>query len=331
MGVISTLLSPSLLATTAIFIIIWGMLAIGLNMHWGETGLLNFAQASFFAVGAYTSAILTTPPPEGGPILDATRTVGFDLPIVVGMAAAAVVAATIGVIIGATSIRLEDDYLAIVTLAGAELIRLLIINQGSLTAGTKPIKNIPRPLEGTFQDVFGLGLPYKVYYVGIAGLVLLGTLLVFRHLSDSPFGRVLNAIREDEDVPKALGRDTGMYKLKAFGLGAGVAGLAGALFAHSQNAIIASQFTASLTFIIWAAVIIGGSGSYIGAVAGAVVILGLQAGLRVVPSSVPIIGGDLEVLRPVIVGILLIVVMYVRPQGLFGNKEQTLAGMKEGS
>jgi branched-chain amino acid transport system permease protein len=329
MSVVSTLLSPSLIATTLIFIIIWGMLAIGLNMHWGEAGLLNFAHAAFFAVGAYTSAILTTPPPEGGGILEATRTIGFNFPIVVGMIGAVVVTAVIGIAIGATSIRLADDYLAIVTLAGAELIRLVIVNQGSLTAGTKPIKNIPRPLEGTFREVLGLGLPYSVYYVGISGLVLIGTLIVFRRLSDSPFGRVLNAIREDEDVPKALGRDTGRYKLKAFGLGAGVAGLAGALFAHSQNAIIASQFTASLTFIIWAAVIIGGSGSYVGALAGAAVILGIQAVLRVVPSTVPIIGGDLEVLRPIIVGILLIVVMYVRPQGMFGNKEQTLAGVKE--
>jgi len=331
MGAVGTLLNPSLLATTAIFIIIWGMLAIGLNMHWGETGLLNFAHAAFFAVGAYTSAILTTPPPEGGAILEATRTIGFDFPIVVGMVGAIVVTAVIGVAIGATSIRLEDDYLAIVTLAGAEIIRLIIINQGSLTAGTKPIKNIPRPLEGTFQEVLGLGLPYRVYYVGIAGIVLLGTLLIFRHLSNSPFGRVLNAIREDEEVPKALGRDTARYKLKSFGLGAGVAGLAGALFAHSQNAIIASQFTASLTFIIWAAVIIGGSGNYVGAVVGAGFILGLQALLRVVPSGIPVIGGNIAVLRPIIVGILLIVILYARPQGLLGNKQQTLAGMKEGS
>lgn len=316
-------ISLSLVLLVGIIMGIYSLLAIGMNMHWGDTGLLNFAHAGFFAVGAYTSAILTTPVTETG--LLANRLVGFDYPIVLGLIAGTVTAAVVGVLIGATSIRLEDDYLAMVTLAAAESIRLVITNEGWLTSGAQTLKNIPRPMEGSIPSA----IPYDLFYFGLVVSLVAASYLLFNHLANSPFGRVLHAVREDEDVPKALGKRTELFKLKSFGLGAGVAGLAGGLWAHYVFAIHPNMFLPNLTFSIWAAVIIGGAGSYLGAIVGTVLITSIRQITRFIPGDVPL-GNELPFLRLILIGVLLIVVLYYRPYGLLGNKERTMAGMNSG-
>jgi branched-chain amino acid transport system permease protein len=316
------LVSLQLLVLVANIAGIYSILAIGMNMHWGDTGLLNFAHAGFFAIGAYTSAILTTPASDSG--LLANRIIGFDFPIVVGMITATVLAGVAGVLIGATSVRLDGDYLAIVTLAGAEILRLGISNEGWLTSGQQTLKNIPRPLEGALPSM----LPYGFYYFLLVLAVLIACYLTFRYLAKSPFGRVLHAIREDEDVPKALGRNTMQFKLKSFGLGAAVAGLAGSLWAHFIFALQPTMFTPDLTFSVWAAVIIGGAGSYLGAITGMTVITLIRQVTRFIPSDVPF-GSKLPYIRLIIIGALLVLILYYRPEGLLGNKERALAGMEE--
>lgn len=300
---------------------VYSLLAIGLNMHWGDTGLLNFAHAAFFAIGAYTSAILTTPPETG---LLANRTVGANFPIFFAIAAGATLAAVAGVLIAVTSVRLEGDYLAMVTLSFAELIRLVIHNEGWLTSGAQSLKGIERPLEGTVP------IRYNLFYFLLVLGVVVASYLVFRRLSNSAFGRVLHAVREDEEVPLALGKDTTWFKLKSFGIGAAIAGLAGGLWAHYVYAITPNMFLPSLTFTIWAAVIIGGAGSYLGAIVGTVFVVGIRQVTRFVPSDVPF-GDDLPYLRLVVIGILLIAVLYYRPYGLLGDKERMLAGSEEGT
>jgi branched-chain amino acid transport system permease protein len=313
----------SLLVTVGIIVGIYSLLAIGMNMHWGDTGLLNFAHAGFFAVGAYTSAVLTTTAGSG---LLAERVVGFDLPVAVGVVAAGVLAAVVGVVIALTSVRLEGDYLAMVTLSAAEFIRLVITNESWLTAGAQGINEIPRPLSGTFPvTVAGFTAGYDLFYLGVVLVVLGAAFVGFRRLSHSPFGRVLHAIREDEDVPRALGKRTPVFKLKSFGLGAGVAGVAGALWAHFFFAITPTQFLPSLTFSIWAAVIIGGAGSYVGAIAGTVFIVGIRQVTRFLPSDLPF-ASELPFIRLIVIGIALIAVLYYRPQGLFGDRERLAAG-----
>lgn len=316
------LISLELVVLVANIAAIYSLLAIGMNMHWGDTGLLNFAQAAFFAVGAYATAILTTPIGETG--LLANRIVGFDLPIIVGIIVATILAGIAGVLLGATSVRLEGDYLAIVTLAGAEILRLFISNEAWLTSGEQTLKNIPRPLEGTLPGT----LPYGAYYFVFVFGVLIACYFLFRHLANSPFGRVLHAIREDEDVPRALGRDTARFKLKSFGLGAAVAGLAGALWAHFIFALQPTMFTPDLTFSVWAAVIIGGAGSYLGAITGMTLIVLIRQITRFIPSDIPL-GNELPFIRMIIIGLLLILVLYYRPQGMLGDKERALAGMEE--
>lgn len=313
----------TLLVSVGIIMSIYALLAIGMNMHWGDTGLLNFAHAGFFAVGAYTSTILTTAAGEG---TLAARVVGFELPILVGMLSATVLAGIIGVIIALTSIRLDGDYLAMVTLSAAEFIRLFITNESWLTAGAQGINNIPRPLAGAFPLVTGgVEIGYDLFYLAFVVLIVAGSYLVFNRLSKSPFGRVLHAIREDEDVPRALGKRTSMFKLKSFGIGAAIAGLAGALWAHYFFAITPIQFLPALTFSIWAAVIIGGAGSYGGAIVGTVFILGIRQVTRFLPSDIPF-NSELPFLRLIIIGIALIVILYYRPQGILGDKERLAAG-----
>jgi len=308
-----------LLLVVGIIAGVYSLLAIGMNMHWGDTGLLNFAHAAFFAVGAYTSAILTTPPATGSL---ATRVVGFDLPIVVGIVAGTTLAGVVGVLIAITSVRLEGDYLAMVTLSSAELIRLMIHNEAWLTTGAQTLKNIPRPLDGAVP------VSYDLFYLVLVWTIVAVCYLLFTRLSGSPFGRVLHAIRENDDVPLALGKNTYVFKLKSFGIGAAVAGLAGGLWAHYVYAISSIMFLPSITFLIWAAVIIGGAGSYAGAVVGASVIVFLRQITRFIPGDVPF-GDQLSYIRLMVVGLVLIVVLYYRPEGLLGDAERLQAGTSE--
>lgn len=312
----------TLLVTVGIIVGIYALLAIGMNLHWGDTGLLNFAHAGFFAVGAYTSAILTTPVADG---LLAERIVGLDLPVVVGVLAGTVLAALVGVVIALTSVRLEGDYLAMVTLSAAEFVRLVITNESWLTSGAQGINDIPRPMAGAFPVDVGIVVGYDLFYLGVVLAIVAASYLLFERLSGSPFGRVLHAIREDEDVPRALGKRTPVFKLKSFAIGAGIAGLAGALWAHFFFAITPTQFLPALTFSVWAAVIIGGAGSYLGAIAGTVFIIGIRQATRFVPTDVPF-SGDLPYIRLIVIGIALIAVLYYRPQGLFGDEERLAAG-----
>ncbi|WP_435068034.1 branched-chain amino acid ABC transporter permease [Haloplanus sp. C73] len=308
-----------LLLVVGIIAGIYSLLAIGMNMHWGDTGLLNFAHAAFFAVGAYTSAILTTPPATGDL---ATRVVGFNFPIVAGVVAGTVLAGLTGLLIAVTSVRLEGDYLAMVTLSSAELIRLLIHNEAWLTTGAQTLKNIPRPLDGVVP------VSYDLFYLVLVWAIVGVCYLLFTRLSHSPFGRVLHAIRENDDVPLALGKNITVFKLKSFGIGAAVAGLAGGLWAHYVYAISSVMFLPSITFLIWAAVIIGGAGSYGGAILGASVIVFLRQITRFIPGEVPF-GDQLAYIRLMVVGAVLILVLYYRPEGLLGDAERLQAGTSE--
>jgi len=310
----------ALLSLVAVIIGINALLAISLNIQFGEAGLLNFGVAGFFAVGAYTSAVLTTPVDQTGFVV---RTVGFDLPIVVGILAGTILAGIVGLGIATTSIRLDGDYLAIVTLGFAEIIRLLIRNVESVTGGVQALRDIRRPL----SDVFGAN--YSMFYFVLVLGLMIGILAVFYRLSNSAFGRVLHAIREDEIVPKALGKDTIVFKLKAFALGAAVAGLAGALWAHYSYAITPAMFNPVKTFDIWAAVIIGGAGSYLGAIGGTIFIIGIAQLTRFIPETVPF-SAELPLLRQTLIASLMILILYYRPYGLLGNKERNLAGTSGG-
>ncbi|RMF89253.1 MAG: branched-chain amino acid ABC transporter permease [Methanobacteriota archaeon] len=279
---------------------IYAILAIGLNIIWGYTGLINIGYVAFFAIGAYSSAILTT----GGH--------GFLTGLLVGM----VLAGLAGLLVGIPTLRLRADYLAIVTLGFAEILRLLLLNETWLTRGPFGIPGIPQPLRGLFQE------SYSTFYLALALAALATVYLFSERLVRSPFGRVLKAIREDEDVASALGKNVFRYKLQSLVLGSVTAGAAGTLFAHFITFVSPEQYESIQTFYVWIMVVLGGSGSNRGALLGALILIAFFEGTRFLKDFLllPLTPDRIAAARLILVGLLLIILMLYRPQGVFGER-----------
>lgn len=289
----------SYLTAMGIIVLIYALLALGLNLHFGYTGLINFGHVAFFAVGAYTSAILTL----GG------------WPIPLGLVAATLLAGLAAYPIGLATLRLREDYLAIVTLALSEVVRLIALNEAWLTNGPNGLAGIPRPFAS-----LGAGTKEVAYFALLFGIVLL-VFLILQRLGRSPFGRTLQAIREDEDAVTALGKDVYGFKMRSLIVGAALAGLAGGLYAHYIQYVVPEQFIPLVTFYVWIAVILGGSGSNLGAIIGTVVLLTFMEGTRFLGDFLPSIdAGQIAALRFVVVGLALILLIRFRPQGLLGKR-----------
>jgi len=279
---------------------IYALLALGLNLQWGYTGLINFGHVAFFAIGAYTAALTTTV---------------LDWPIVGGFAAAIALAGASSYPLGLVSIRLRTDYLAIVTLGFSEVIRAVLINEIWLTNGTNGISYIPRPFgslpTGTNEMVFLLMM-----------LVILGAAFaLIRRLTQSPFGRALEAIRENEEAAQSLGKYVAGFKIRSFIIGAAIAGAAGAAYAHYINFVVPDQFLPLVTFYVWMAVILGGSGSNRGVILGTIFLMVFIEGSRFVKDFIPFISDvKLAALRFMIVGLGMVLFLLYRPQGVMGRK-----------
>ncbi len=295
---------------TGIFAGIYAILCLGLNLQWGFTGLFNIGIAGFYAIGAYTSAILTTPPSP-------SHIGGFQLPMVVGMSGAALTSGLLAYLIGKPTLRLREDYLAIATIGIAETLRLGLKNEAWLTNGVQGIRDIPRPLQEAF------GTSYDRFYLGLMVLSIVLIYVASERLMRSPWGRVLKAIREDEDVAASLGKDVFHYKMQALVLGAMIMGLGGSFYAHYVKYISPDTFNPLMgTFLIWVMVMAGGSGNNRGVILGAVVIWYLWSFsedlvLRLLPSSLGTKAGDLRV---ILIGLVLQAILLKRPQGLLPEK-----------
>lgn len=289
----------------------YAIVCLGLNLQWGMTGLFNVGIAGFVAVGAYTSAILTTPESAG-------HLGGFALPIAAGWLGAAVAAGFVAFLVGVLTIRLRADYLAIATFGVAVTIHLVALNVQGLTGGPFGIGFIPRAFSG-YADralVFGLG------NLAVAALTTLAIYLALESLARSPWGRVLRAVREDETAAMSLGKDAVRYRLQAFAIGGALMGVGGAVQAHFIGFIAPNNYLPSLTFQVWTMLIIGGSGSNRGAVLGAVVVWGLWAasGAAIsgfVPAELQARAGALQIAA---IGAALCAVLLVRPRGLLGKR-----------
>ncbi|MBV9782725.1 MAG: branched-chain amino acid ABC transporter permease [Acidisphaera sp.] len=277
---------------------IYALLALGLNLQYGFTGLINFGVVAFYAVGAYTSALL------------ALRGV----PFVLDFAAAAVLAALFAWPLGVMCLRLRDDYLAIVTLAFAEILRTVIVSEEWLTNGTRGIPGIPRPFSGLGAAAGGFA-----YLALVLAAMLAGVSLTVR-LVGSPFGRLIQAIRDDEDAVRSVGKSPARCKLVVFMIGAGLTGLAGALYAHYLTYISPDQFVPLLTFYVWIAVIMGGAGRVGGAIAGAALLTLFLEGSRFLRDVLPFVSEvQMASLRLAAIGLMLILFTLYRPQGLLGR------------
>ena len=288
------------LVAVGIIALIYMLLTIGLNLQYGYTGMINFGVVAFFAIGAYASALLTL---AGWPLLPA---------FLVAMVVAGVVAYPIGLL----SLRLSDDYLAVVTLGFSEVVRLLIQQEQWLTKGVQGLPGIPRLFGslgvGEYADLATLGALAVCNAAAVAFMV---------HLVRSPYGRLIQAIRDDEAAVEAIGKDPRRYKVQVFMLGAGLAGLAGAFYAHFITYLSPDQFLPLVTFYVWIAMIIGGTGRTSGAVAGSLILMVFLEGSRFARDWIPGVSEvQMASVRLAIVGLALILFTLYRPQGLMGQR-----------
>ncbi|UCF10942.1 MAG: branched-chain amino acid ABC transporter permease [Candidatus Bipolaricaulota bacterium] len=314
----------------------YGVLSLGLNLQWGYTGLFNIGVAAFYAVGAYASALVSGPPPD---MWDGRLVGGFELPFILGILAAALAAGIIAFLIGIPTLRLRADYLAIATIGIAETIRMVLKNEAWLTNGVWGLQQLPSP----FYDAIHRGatgfvqthpdlspwlraLVLKAYnwfylFLVIAALFLL--YLFLRRLAQSPWGRVLRAIREDEVVASMSGKNVFAFKLQALVLGAMIMGIGGAFYAHYARFISPTSFEPFYgTFIVWVMLILGGTGNNKGAILGAFVVWGTWAGTDFITGYLPLSPTQEASLRIIVIGILLVSILLVRPQGLLPEMRQ---------
>ncbi|MCG9889708.1 MAG: branched-chain amino acid ABC transporter permease [Thermosynechococcaceae cyanobacterium MS004] len=434
------------LISLAIFISTYALFSLGLNLQWGYTGLINFGHIAFMTLGAYTTVLLSL----------------NGVPMLVAALLGALLAAFLGLLIGLSTLRLREDYLAIVTIGVSEVIRLIALNEEELTKGTRGVYGYPLPLaqlepnmlvkfgmSAVVTGIFGIGL-WKLWcwltqlprlqpqgsdlqalpdqperspkfgsrhtllfggYVGCLGLLVVSLWLSFSvnlgflafgvvplgigaglpylqrsqpiqqfkaqpwtiHLSlvaatltlgfvlmiywagitqiwdytykggllwilivtvalvfwrlealvNSPWGRVLKAIREDEEVAKALGKNVFRYKLQSLMIGGAIAGLAGAFYAWQLTFINPDGFIPLITFQAWIIVVLGGSGNNVGTLLGAMIFWAYDAVTRLVlPSLLPFDDARLGAFRIMVIGLLMIVIMMWRPQGILGKKDE---------
>ena len=273
---------------------IYIILALSLNLIVGFTGLPALGHAAFSCIGAYTSSLLA---------------LNLGLSPWVGLILGACLAGLSGVVIGYPAVRLKGDYLALATFGLGVIVYSIAKNWVSLTRGPMGLPGIPG------FSIFGYELSEIWQYLVLVGFFVLITIFVINRIVKSPFGRVLRSIREDEVASEALGKDVNKHKLIVFVVGAFFAGIGGSLYAHYITFIDPSSFTVTESITILLMVIFGGMGSIQGSVVGAVILVVIPELLRFlgVPSSIA------APLRQMIYGLLLVVLMIRRPQGIMGR------------
>jgi neutral amino acid transport system permease protein len=406
----------SLIISTGLF----GLFALGLNLQWGFAGLINFGHIVFMTIGAYTTVLLSKSGflqnlpermienfgwMEKTPFVrDTLLKIGSVMPDQINLIIAALIGALLagflGLIIGTSTLRLREDYLAIVTIGVSELIRLIALNEGWLTEGSFGVQGYPLPLDFDEPSILGkvimigtlslLGIfalwqlgknlkpiknnnqiPHKAnlskiiwavittafiitiyingvialsdytYKAGLMLLILLVLTLVYWGLDvlvHSPWGRVLKAIREDEEIPRALGKNVFWYKLQAFMLGGAIAGIAGSFYAWQLTSIYPTKaFEPLVTFNAWTIVVLGGAGSNPGTLIGATIFWAYDSITRfALPELVKVLDqifkgmgiatflddARLGAFRIMIIGLILMILMICRPQGILGNKDE---------
>ena len=289
------------LTTLVVLVAVAALVGLALNLQWGAAGLVNFGVVGFVALGAYTTAFLAPP---------------------LGWFAAMIVAAALcslaSTVLAFLSIRLEENYLAIVSIGFGEVVRILLLNEAWLTGGALGIADIPRPF-------VSLVAPARYDFVLLAFAISLvaAVFTCLEVLLRSPFGRALRAVRDDPIAASALGKPVLLLRIKAFAIGGAAMGLAGALHAFYLTYIDPSQFTSIITAYAFIAVIAGGRGSNVGLLFGAVAIMALLEATRFLKDAVQAIDGtQLAALRLGLIGLGIVLLLILRPQGLLPEPQR---------
>jgi branched-chain amino acid transport system permease protein len=289
---------------------------LGLQLNVGFTGIFNFGQAAFMAIGAYGMAILVT---------DTGLSFWLAMPIAILLAMA------FGLIVGLPSVRLRADYLAISTIAASEAVRLVALNARDLTNGAQGIFGFDDSWDsvsdGIEEALVSLGwsdpetlFPLLLVVWGVAVLLM----FVLTRVQRTPWGRVLRAVREDEDAARALGKNAFSYKLQSLVIAGALGALAGFFLAINLSFVVPDEFAPTFTFLGYAALVLGGLASYWGVAVGAIILQTVLEGLRFL--ELPISEVKVAALRFIILGLVLILLMAFRPQGMFGKREEMVIG-----
>ena len=292
------------------------LFTLGLQLNVGYTGIVNFGQAGFMAVGAYTMGIL---------VVKAHWSFWLAMP------SAILVAMAFGVLIGLPSLRLRADYFAIATIAFAEIVRITAQNARELTGGNQGLfgydeswNSLSDTIEGWLVSA-GWSDPETLFplFIVVWTVALIAT-VALHFAQKSPWGRVLRAIREDEDAARALGKNTLVYKLQSIAIAAALGALAGFFLAINLNFLNPEEFEPLFTFIGYSILVLGGLANYWGVAFGAIIMWTILEGTRFV--DLPLSAEREAAVRFMIVGLVLILLMAFRPQGVFGKKEEMVLG-----
>jgi branched-chain amino acid transport system permease protein len=313
--------------------LLYVMLALGLNIVVGYAGLLDLGYVAFYAIGAYMFGLLASPHlTENFPAIAAMFPEGLHMPLWIVIPSAAALAGLFGVVLGAPTLKLRGDYLAIVTLGFGEIIRVFLNNLDqpvNITNGPKgvgqidPIRfwglNLGKPTQLLGFEIASVTL---YYYLFLA--LVLGSVVICHRLELSRIGRAWMAIREDEIAAKAMGINTRNMKLLAFGMGATFGGVSGSMFAAFQQFVSPESFSLMESIMIVAMVVLGGIGYLPGVILGAVLLSALPEVLRYVAGPLQeMTGGRLDsaILRQLLIALAMIIVMLLRPRGLWPAPE----------
>jgi branched-chain amino acid transport system permease protein len=313
--------------------LLYVLLALGLNIVVGNAGLLDLGYVAFYAMGAYIFALLASPHlTDTFPWIAAMFPKGLHMPLWVAVPLAAVLAGLLGVLLGAPTLKLRGDYLAIVTLGFGEIIRVFLNNLDhpvNITNGPKGLSQIDSinffGLNlGKKLDVLGFSVaPVSLYYYLFLALVLVSVFLCYR-LEKSRIGRAWMAIREDEIAAKAMGINTRNMKLLAFGMGATFGGVSGAMFAAFQGFVSPESFSLMESVMIVAMIVLGGLGHLPGVIIGALLLASLPEVLRYVAGPLQSMTDgrlDASILRQLLIAVAMITIVLVKPKGLWPSPE----------
>ena len=292
------------------------LFTLGLQLNVGYTGIVNFGQAGFMAIGAYAMGVLV---------------VKADWSFWLALPTAVLIAIGLGLLVGLPSLRLRADYFAIATIAAAEIVRITALNLRDVTGGNQGLfgfddswNNLADQIESWLVSL-GWSDPEQLFplFIVVWATALIATVLL-HFATKSPWGRVLRAVREDEDAARALGKNTLAYKLQSLAIAATLGALAGFFVAINLNFLTPEAFLPAFTFIGYAVLVLGGLASYWGVAAGAIVMWTILEGTRFI--DLPISAEREAAVRFMIVGLVLILLMAFRPQGMFGKKEEMVLG-----
>jgi len=282
-----------------VYIGIFGIVSLSLNLEFGFAGLANFGKVAFFLIGAYTYALLSQ----------------IGVPFYLCLIASALISAVFGLLISLPALRLRADYLAIAVLAFGEILRLIMKSEKWLAGGNWGIAVSP------IFPWTGSHLIYRLENIGLVGFCLFICFLVVQLLANSPYGRAMRAIREDEIAAEALGKDRAKFKAQALMLGSAMAGVAGGLYAQYLQYALPGMFMPMVTFTVWIMVLLGGPANNWGVLLGAALVEIFDRGTNIAKDylTLPIDPSDLQY---ILFGALIIFVLFYRPQGLL--KESTI-------